>query len=87
MIRPEDEYYKTEPIPLDITYKGQKYTGFAKPVRSSCHDDACFELEVTLNDKDLGTITCAKNLQWQMKGMIDQELTNKIGEEILLWYE
>lgn len=78
---------KTEPIPLSFTYKGNTYSGVASPIRSSCNEDVCFELDVTLNSESLGTISCGKNLIWTMKGVSDQGLVDKLGEEIVLWYE
>ena len=81
------EKYKTELVPLEVFYKGESYTGFAKPISSSCHDDVCFELDITLNGEQLGTIYCSQNMQWKMKNVSDQGLIDKLGEEIALWYE
>jgi hypothetical protein len=79
--------YKKEPVPLNITHNGVKYEGLATPLSTSCAEGVCFELDVTLNDDNLGTIYCGNDMHWTMKNMADQELVEKIGQEILLWYE
>jgi hypothetical protein len=79
--------YKTEAVPIEFEHKGKKYKGEAKPIASGCRDNVCFELDVTLNNTYYGTITCERNLKWIIRNCADQELVNKIGNEILLWYE
>jgi hypothetical protein len=78
--------YKTEIVPIEIEYKGQKYTGEARPLASSCRDGVCFELDVTLNNEILGTIHRTSG-GWKMDKMTDQGFVDAIGEEIFLWYE
>lgn len=78
---------KTEPIPLSFEYKGTRYSGVANPIKASCNEMACFEMDVVLNSESLGTISRGNNLVWTMKGVSDQGLVDKIGEEITLWYE
>jgi hypothetical protein len=82
-----DQQYKTETVPIDIEYNGKRYNGYAKPLADACSEDVCYELDVTLNNEHLGTISCGKNLQWTIRNFEDQGLVDKIGEEILLWYE
>jgi hypothetical protein len=82
-----EEKYKRNPVPLSITHKDKHYEGSATPLSTSCSEGVCYELDVTLNNENLGTIYCGNDLHWTMKGIPDQELVNKIGEEILLWYE
>jgi hypothetical protein len=82
---PADAYLK-EPVPIDIEYKGTRFTGKAVPLRSSCHDGVCFELDVTLNGTPMGTIHCTRG-GWRMDHQADPGLVNAIGEEIFLWYE
>lgn len=78
--------YKTEIVPIEISYKGKKYVGEARPLAGSCNEGRCFELDVTLNGEHLGTIHCTKN-GWTMDKIIDQGFIHTIGEEIFLWYE
>ncbi len=75
-----------EPVPVKIEYKGTKYTGEAMPVPQTCKDEVCYELDVTLNDENLGIIHCGDK-GWRMKNVKDQGLVDAIGEEIALWYE
>jgi hypothetical protein len=81
-----DTAYKTESVPLQIKYKGKKYTGEAKPVKGSCKEGACFELDVKLNGELLGTIY-RNSGGWSMDRITDQEFIDAIGDEIFLWYE
>jgi methyltransferase-like protein len=83
----KNKEHKTDPIPLSFTYQGKKYTGLAQPIKASCNDDVCFEMEIILNREFRGTISCGSNLKWSGKGAVDQQLIDKIGEEIVLWYE
>jgi hypothetical protein len=78
---------KKDPIPLSFEYKGKNYNGIAKPISASCNNEVCFEMDVILNNEFIGTISCGSNLIWTMKEATDQKLVDKIGEEIVLWYE
>jgi hypothetical protein len=75
-----------EPVPIEIEYQGETFTGEAIPVSQTCHDGVCDELDITLNDKHLGIIKCTKS-GWKMDGAPDQGLVDAIGEEIFFWYE
>ena len=79
--------YKTAYVPIEIEHNGKKYKGEAKPLADSCRDNVCYELDVVLNGEYYGTISAEKNLKWKIRNCVDEELVNKIGEEILLWYE
>jgi hypothetical protein len=79
--------YKTETVPLSLQHNGKIYKGEAVPISTSCLKEVCFELDVTLNSEHLGTIYCGNDLQWKIRNFADQDLVNKIGEQILLWYE
>lgn len=74
-------------IPLTLVFKGRTYRGKAIPIAHSCTPEVCFKLEVSLNNKNLGTIYCEKDLRWKMDENIPQEFVDEIGEEIQLWYE
>jgi hypothetical protein len=82
-----EERYKSEEVPLEFEHKGLQYKGTARPLATSCREGVCFELDVVINDTEMGTIYCGNDMRWTLKGCTDQELVNKIGEEILLWYE
>jgi hypothetical protein len=75
-----------DPVPLEIEYDGKKYAGEAIPVWQTCHDEVCDELDVTLNDENLGIIKCTKG-GWKMDTVKDQKFVDAIGEEIFYWYE
>jgi hypothetical protein len=75
-----------EPVPLSFEYKGKMYKGEAMPVMDTCTDGVCFELDVMLNEQQLGIIKKLKS-GWRMDLVKDQKLIDKIGEVILLWYE
>jgi hypothetical protein len=75
-----------EPVPLEIEYDGKTFTGEAIPVSQTCHDGVCDELDITLNDENLGIIKCTKG-GWKMDTVKDQKLVDAIGEEIFYWYE
>jgi hypothetical protein len=80
------EKYEDESVPISICYKNRIYNGKARPLSTSCTEDVCFELDVTLNGKEMGTIHCTK-AGWTMEKVPDQQLVNAIGENIMLWYE
>jgi hypothetical protein len=75
-----------DPVPLEIEYDGKKYAGEAIPVSQTCHDGVCDELDITLNDENLGIIKCTKG-GWKMDTVKDQKFVDAIGEEIFYWYE
>jgi hypothetical protein len=75
-----------DPVPLEIDYNGKTYKGEAIPVNQTCHDGVCDELDITLNDENLGILKCTKS-GWKMDTQTDQDFVDAIGEEIYLWYE
>jgi hypothetical protein len=75
-----------EPVPLQIEYDGKTFKGEAVPIMNTCKDGVCYELDVTLNDKQLGIIHSMKS-GWKMDNIQDQKFIDAIGQEILLWYE
>jgi len=79
------EQLEKEPIPLEFEYKGATYKGEAIPIAETCAEDVCYEADVTLNDENLGIIRCTKS-GWKLDRS-DQELTEKIGNEIFLYFE
>lgn len=75
-----------EVIPLELEYNGKLYKGEAVPVPEACDDKVCYQLDVTLNDENLGIIRAGKT-GWKMDLVKDQKLVNAIGEVIKLYYE
>jgi hypothetical protein len=75
-----------DPVPLEIEYDGKTYRGEAVPVNQTCHDGVCDELDITLNDENMGIIKCTKG-GWKMDTQKDQKFVDAIGEEIFYWYE
>jgi hypothetical protein len=78
---------KVTAVPLDFVYNGTLYAGEARPLLSSNREEDFFELDVTLNAENLGTITCGESMKWTMRNVNDQGLIDRIGEEIALWYD
>jgi hypothetical protein len=83
---PPDAKYKTRHVPLDFEYEGSHYKGEAVPVTTTCSEEVCWELEITLNNEELGKIHCTKT-GWRMDYVKQQGLVNAIGKIIALWYE
>jgi len=75
-----------EPVPIEFEYKGEQYKGEGIPITQSCSEEVCYELDISLNDKDLGIIHCMKS-GWKMDEITDQKFVNAIGNQIQLWYE
>ncbi|MDB5228814.1 MAG: hypothetical protein JWN78_3007 [Bacteroidota bacterium] len=75
-----------EIIPLEFEYDEKTYKGDAIPVKLTCHGGVCDELDITLNDENIGIIKCTKG-GWKMDNAKDQKLIEKIGEQVFLWYE
>ena len=80
------EHLEKEVIPLELEYDGKNYKGEGVAVPGTCEDGVCFQLEVTLNDENLGIIRSGKS-GWKMDKIEDQEFVDAIGNEIQLYYE
>jgi len=75
-----------EVIPLELEYNGKVYKGEGVPIPETCQDGVCFQLDVTLNDENLGIIRAGKS-GWKMDNIRDQKFIDAIGQEIRLYYE
>jgi hypothetical protein len=73
------------PVQLNFEYRNKSYTGVGIPIMSSCHDNNCYELDITLNDKHLGILKCGAK-GWRISG-VAQGLVNTIGAIVHDWYE
>lgn len=76
---------ESDPVPIIFDYKGVHYEGEGIPVTETCHNGVCYELSISLNDKHMGIIRCAKS-GWKMDG-VEQGLVNEIGRQIFLHFE
>ncbi|MBS1528460.1 MAG: hypothetical protein JST19_22625 [Bacteroidetes bacterium] len=76
-----------DPIPLDFEYEGTRYTGEGIPISETCDTEAgiCYEVDITLNDQNIGIIRCMKS-GWKMD-RVEQGLVDAIGNEIFLYFE
>ena len=74
-----------EPIQLEFEYNGTLYKGEGVPISQTCTEDVCYEVDITLNDENLGIIRCAKS-GWKMD-RVEEGLVNAIGNEITLYFE
>ena len=77
---------KTNTVPLVFEYNGKPYKGMGIAVSDSCREGVCFELNIFLNDENLGTIY-SENGDWVVPAIKDRGFINTIGQQILLWYE
>jgi hypothetical protein len=75
-----------ETIPLELEYDGKNFKGEAVPIPETCEDGVCFQLDVTLNEENLGIIRSGKS-GWKMDNIEDQKFIDAIGNEIMLYYE
>ena len=75
-----------EVIPLELEYNGTVYKGEGVPVPETCEEGVCFQLDITLNDENLGIIRSGKS-GWKMDNIKDQRFIDAIGQEIMLYYE
>jgi hypothetical protein len=75
-----------EPVPIEIEYKGKVFKGEGVPIMETCADGVCFQLDINLNEQQLGIIRKMKS-GWKMDLVKDQKFVDAIGEEIMLWYE
>jgi hypothetical protein len=76
---------ESEPIPLEFEYKGTLYQGEGVPISATCSDDVCYEVDITLNDENMGIIRCMKS-GWKMD-RVEKGLIDAIGNEISLYFE
>jgi hypothetical protein len=76
---------ESEPIPLEFEYEGVLYKGEGIPVSETCSEGVCYEVDITLNDENIGIIRCMKS-GWKMD-RIEQGLVDAIGNEISLYFE
>ncbi len=75
-----------ETIPITLQYNGVKYKGEGVPVPGTCHDGVCTQLDITLNEENLGIIRSGKS-GWKMDQQKDQKFVDAIGNQIMLYYE
>jgi hypothetical protein len=80
------EQLQKEPIPIQVEYEEEVYTGEAMPISQTCVDGVCAELDVTINDQHIGIIKRLKN-NWKIDGVKDQKFVDAIGEKIEEWYQ
>jgi len=76
---------KKEPVEIEFEYDEMKYKGEAVPVPETYHDGMHYELDITLNDEEIGIIKRMKN-NWKIDGAEDQKFVDEIGREIEEWY-
>ena len=74
-----------DPVPLDFEYKGMQYKGEGIPTPQICNEFHCFELGISLNEKNIGIIHCTDH-GWKMKNVKDQKFVDAIGTAIDEWY-
>lgn len=81
----ESDPEQLTPIPLRLEYKKKLYEGTAVPVPTACEDGACYDLDITLNQKHIGIIRRDGD-RWKISELKSQGLANAIGREITEWY-
>lgn len=73
------------PVPLEIQYKDRTLKGEATPVPQTCEEEHCFELEVLLDEQNLGIIHLTDK-GWKMKHVADKKMVDAIGTDIENFY-
>jgi hypothetical protein len=74
-----------EPIPIEFGYNDILYKGEGVPINQTCSDDVCMEVEITLNNENMGIIKHYKS-GWKMD-RVEPGLAKAIGAEIDEYYE
>jgi hypothetical protein len=75
-----------DPVTFEFAYQDKTYKGEAVPVSQTCANGVCFELDVSLNNEELGIIRYGRS-GWKMDLVKDQKLVDAIGQKILQWFE
>lgn len=76
---------ESEVVPIEFEKDGEVYKGETIPLPETCADGTCYQLDVTLNDKNLGVIRCLKS-GWKMDRVSDKKLVNAIGNAVTEYY-
>lgn len=75
-----------EVISLEFEYKEETNKGEGVPVPGTCENGFCSQLDITLNEENLGIIRLGKS-GWKMDNIKDQKFIDAIGNEITRYYE
>lgn len=75
-----------EPIPIAFEYNGVKYKGEGVPVSQTCEKGFCYEVDITLNDENLGILRYAKS-GWKMDLVEDKKLVKAIGTIVMEYFD
>jgi hypothetical protein len=75
-----------DPVPIAFELDGKQYKGEGVPISQTCSRGFCYEVDITLNDENLGIIRFAKS-GWKMDLIKDKKLVASIGEAIMQWFE
>jgi hypothetical protein len=77
---------ESEVVPLEFELNDKLFKGEAVPLPETCEDGMCHQLDITLNDENLGVIRRLKN-GWKMDKSSDKKLIEAIGEQITQHYQ
>lgn len=80
------EQLEKEPVPIEFEYGGKAYKGEGVPVLQTCMKGFCYELDISLNNDELGIIRYGKS-GWKMDLVKDQKLIDAIGQTIMKWFD
>lgn len=75
-----------EPIPIAFEYEGVKYKGEGVPISQTCEKGICYEVDITLNDENLGILRYAKS-GWKMDLVEDKKLVKVIGDIVMEYFD
>jgi len=84
-LRDVADQLEREHIPLEMEFKGEKYKGEAIPVLNASANGSPHQLDITLNNKNLGIIRHLKS-GWKMELVKEPALVKAIGKAIEQWY-
>lgn len=77
---------QSEVIPLEFEYNDQVYKGEAVPLPETCIDGICYQLDVTLNDENMGVARHMKS-GWKLDKSDDKKFVEALGNEIMSHYK
>jgi hypothetical protein len=75
-----------EPIPIHFEYNGITYKGEGVPISQTCAKGICYEVDITLNDENLGILRYAKS-GWKMDLVEDKKLVKAIGAVVMEYFD
>ncbi|HEX2845102.1 MAG TPA: hypothetical protein VHN59_01040 [Chitinophagaceae bacterium] len=77
---------ESEVMSLEFEYKDQVYKGEAVPLPETCINGVCYQLDITLNDENMGIARYMKS-GWKLDKSDDKKFVEALGNEIMSHYK